>query len=103
MYFRSENREWKVEDESIAKIDNGKIKGIKKGRTNVYVQLGDYILTREAVSEGLSIAGRHKSGKHGYGLDNVRRCVDKYKGTMKLTCDDGKFVAEILVYVSTIK
>ena len=55
------------------------------------------------MSEGFSISGRHKSGKHGYGLDNVRRCVDKYKGTMKLTCDDGKFVAEILVYVSTIK
>jgi len=63
----------------------------------------DNMYNEEAVSEGLSIAGRHKSGKHGYGLDNVRRCVDKYKGTMKLTCDDGKFVAEILVYVSTIK
>ena len=46
-----ENREWKVEDESIAKIDNGKIKGIKEGRTNVYVQLGDYILTREVKVE----------------------------------------------------
>ena len=46
-----ENREWKVEDESIAKIENGKIKGIKKGKTNVYVQLGDYILTREVKVE----------------------------------------------------
>lgn len=46
-----ENREWKVEDESIAKIDNGKIKGINEGKTNVYVQLGDYILTREVKVE----------------------------------------------------
>ena len=46
-----ENREWKAEDESIAKIENGKIKGIKKGKTNVYVQLGDYILTREVKVE----------------------------------------------------
>lgn len=77
------------------------------------VENGKYLTTKtddeknmhneETVSEGFSISGRHKSGKHGYGLDNVRRCVDKYKGTMKLTCDDGKFVAEILVYVSTIK
>ena len=79
---------------SDQKIENGKY---------LTTKTEDNMYNEEAVSEGLSIAGRHKSGKHGYGLDNVRRCVDKYKGTMKLTCDDGKFVAEILVYVSTIK
>ena len=73
------------------------------------VENGKYLTTKtydeknmhneETVSEGFSISGRHKSGKHGYGLDNVKRCVDKYSGTMKLNCKDDVFTAEVLIYV----
>lgn len=73
------------------------------------VENGKYLTTKtdeeknmhnkEVVSEGFSIAGRHKSGEHGYGLDNVKRCVDKYSGTMKLNCKDDVFIAEVLIYV----
>lgn len=74
------------------------------------VENGKYLTTKtddeknmhneETVSEGFSISGRHKSGKHGYGLDNVKRCVDKYSGTMKLNCKDDVFTAEVLIYVT---
>lgn len=74
------------------------------------VENGKYLTTKtdeeknmhnkEAVSEGFLIAGRHKSEKHGYGLDNVKRCVDKYSGTMKLNCKDDIFTAEVLIYVT---
>ena len=74
------------------------------------VENGKYLTTKtddeknmhneETVSEGFSISGRHKSGKHGYGLDNVKRCVDKYSGTMKLNCKDDVFTAEVTLYFS---
>ena len=41
----------------------------------------------------------HNRVKHGYGLDNVKRCVDKYSGTMKLNCTGELFIAEVLLYV----
>lgn len=48
---------------------------------------------------GSEMRAQHNGRKHGFGLMNVRSCVDKYSGTMKLTCEDGKFVAEVLIYV----
>lgn len=41
----------------------------------------------------------HNRVKHGYGLDNVKRCVDKYSGTIKLNCTGELFIAEVLLYV----
>ena len=35
---------------------------------------------------------RKKNGKHGYGLTNVQKCVDKYSGRMSVSRDNGQFV-----------
>ena len=36
---------------------------------------------------------------HGIGLRNVRRIVEKYNGDMDLICEDGKFEADIMMYI----
>ena len=34
---------------------------------------------------------------HGIGLDNVKRIVDKYDGTMVIECDNGRFDIDVIV------
>ena len=36
---------------------------------------------------------------HGIGLRNVRRIIEKYHGDMDLICEDGKFEADIIMYI----
>lgn len=36
---------------------------------------------------------------HGIGLRNVRRIIEKYHGDMDLICENGKFEADIMMYV----
>ena len=33
--------------------------------------------------------------RHGFGLKNVRRCVDKYKGTIRLSPEGGEFIVSV--------
>ena len=36
---------------------------------------------------------------HGIGLRNISRIVEKYHGDMELICENGKFEADIMMYV----
>ena len=38
-------------------------------------------------------------GKHGYGLNNVRRVVKKYHGNLAISCLDGFFTTRIILYI----
>ncbi|MDO5381394.1 MAG: ATP-binding protein [Eubacteriales bacterium] len=40
-----------------------------------------------------------KGDNHGLGLDNVKRIVDKYYGTMVMECDDGRFDVDVIMFV----
>jgi hypothetical protein len=40
-----------------------------------------------------------KGENHGYGLDNVKRIVDKYDGSMVVECENGKFEVDVVVYI----
>jgi hypothetical protein len=40
-----------------------------------------------------------KGENHGYGLDNVKRIVDKYDGSMVVECGNGKFEVDVVVYI----
>jgi hypothetical protein len=39
-----------------------------------------------------------KGENHGYGLDNVKRIVDKYDGSMVIECGNGKFEVDVVIY-----
>jgi len=34
-----------------------------------------------------------------FGLDNVKRIVDKYDGTMVIECDNGRFDIDVIMFV----
>ncbi|NLT14861.1 MAG: ATP-binding protein, partial [Clostridiales bacterium] len=36
---------------------------------------------------------------HGYGLKNVRRCIDKYKGTMNIDANGTQFTVSIHINI----
>lgn len=40
-----------------------------------------------------------KGENHGLGLDNVKRIVDKYDGTMVMECDGGRFDVDVIMFV----
>lgn len=40
-----------------------------------------------------------KGENHGIGLDNVKRIVDKYDGTMVIECDNGRFDIDVIMFV----
>lgn len=48
--------------------------------------------------EGNVILSR-KEGKHGYGLDNIRRIADKYKGNVNIQYSGEMFVVGVVMYV----
>lgn len=40
---------------------------------------------------------KSKGKGHGYGLQNVRRCVEKHKGDLSITHEDGKFILALRI------
>ena len=40
-----------------------------------------------------------KGENHGIGLDNVKKIVDKYDGTMVIECDNGRFDIDVIMFV----
>jgi hypothetical protein len=40
-----------------------------------------------------------KGENHGYGLDNVRRIAGKYDGSVVVECGNGKFEADVIMYI----
>jgi sensor histidine kinase regulating citrate/malate metabolism len=43
-----------------------------------------------------------KGENHGYGLDNVKRIVDKYDGSMVIECGNGKFEVDVAIYCAEV-
>lgn len=40
-----------------------------------------------------------KGENHGLGLDNIKRIVEKYDGTMVMECDGGQFDVDVIMFV----
>lgn len=40
-----------------------------------------------------------KGENHGLGLDNIKRIVEKYDGTMVMECDGGWFNVDLIMFV----
>lgn len=68
-----------------------------------YNQGNLYIIVTNTCKAGIKDVDGHfystKSGNHGYGIDNVKNTVDKYDGSMRVTCDNGTFKVRIVLYL----
>ena len=53
---------------------------------------------REA--KGRLLTGKHDRVNHGIGLDNVKRIAGKYSGEVRFSYEEGRFRADVLLYIS---
>jgi sensor histidine kinase regulating citrate/malate metabolism len=68
----------------------------------VQLILKDSILFYEITNPLVSLAVPKKNEKtvQGYGLKNVRRCIEKYRGNLSVTADDGEFKVTAMIAVA---
>lgn len=50
-------------------------------------------------NDGKIVTSRSNRELHGYGLNNIAKAVDKYKGYMEIDCSDNIFTVDIIMYI----
>ena len=73
----------------------------EKGMLFIHIQ-NSYVNTT-IKQDGEYLTTKKKTGKHGIGLQNVKRVVNNYQGTMEISDEDNIFEVKILLYTSIIK
>lgn len=86
--------------EAVAKVEDKRINlyvAYQKGTLVIRIaNTFDGVLKRD---ERLGRLMTLKSGdNHGYGMNNVRKSVDKYNGNIEIKHDDDLFAVEVLLY-----
>lgn len=67
---------------------------VPEGERRIHLQLRQHQKTLFYKIENTCSAGhatRKRSGNHGYGLKNVRKCIDKYCGEMVTSYENGRY------------
>ena len=74
-----------------------RFRGYTKGR--MYFLVVENTYDGRTVSTGAEVLQTTKADKdsHGFGMRNMRSCVDRYYGTMQHEAEDGKFVLTIML------
>lgn len=66
----------------------------------LYISVSNNCISDQKLQNGQYVSTKqNKEKQHGYGISNIKRCVDKYNGTMQITCKEERFTAEILMFV----
>ena len=68
---------------------------VPEGKRRIHLQLRQHQKTLFYKIENSCTEGhttRKRSGNHGYGLQNVRKCVDKYSGEMVTSYENGNYI-----------
>lgn len=79
----------------------------KKILLNIYFSKGRLIINIENTFNGEvhyengEIVSSNESKEHGYGLKNIKRSIEKYKGYMEITYTNSLFITNILLYVQS--
>lgn len=63
----------------------------------VVIRARNYCAEPPVVKNGLPVTTKGDGRYHGYGLKSVRRCTEKYQGTMTLQTDDNHFTVTLLL------
>ena len=68
------------------------------------IQIQNYMENEKInFSEGLPVTTKNAHDGHGYGLKSVRKCVEKYNGSMDITAENHMFSPTIIIPVAKIK
>ena len=65
------------------------------------IQIQNYMENEKInFSEGLPVTTKNAHDGHGYGLKSVRKCVEKYNGSMDITAENHMFSLTIIIPVA---
>ena len=94
--------------EAVAKVEEKMIKlDIEFSKSNLYIKLdnsfnGNTKYADRNDKEEKRIATLKAKDEHGYGLENIRKSVEKYNGHIDITHDNNIFSVGILLYVGDV-
>lgn len=69
---------------------------IKMLNSNLYVKVSNTALASPKIVGGNFISTKQGDG-HGYGVKNIKKCVEKYQGSFESNYDNGVFCVEVLI------
>ena len=88
-------------DSALSKVENG-----KQLKIRIVYKKGMLIISIENSYNGIVlyengeiVTTKKNRDRHGKGLSNVRKAVEKYNGLLKFTHDNNIFTAEVLLYL----
>lgn len=84
--FRSADKS----DEPVVYVD------VKTAEPNIMVTVRNMIQEKVQVENKCRVRKVYKEG-HGYGLKNIKDCVDAYKGVFEIQCKGQEFIAEVFL------
>ena len=91
--------------DAVAKVEDKMISlSVEANKGNLFIKIentfdGKVKYTEGRAGEDKVIASRKQVGNHGYGLQNIRKSVEKYDGHMDISYDETIFSVGILLYV----
>ena len=95
--------------EAVAKVEDKRIKlDVESSKGSLFIKIdntfdGEVKYTAGADGAEPVIVSRKNSSKHGYGLRNIRKSVEKYDGHMEVSHEGNVFSVGILLYVDDAK
>ena len=81
--------------EAAEKADDKRVfVSVKVLETNLFVSVKNHA-AEPVTADGSIISSKTESG-HGYGISNVRQCVEEIKGSFNISFENGFFTAEVI-------
>lgn len=62
---------------------------------DLFIRIENPIDTKQEIRKDNLITTKENKEYHGFGLKNVKECIDKYQGIMDITIEDNKFITFI--------
>jgi len=94
--------------DAVAKVKDKIIKlDIAFNKSNLYIKIdnsfdGNINYAKEKDEEEKRIVTQKAGGEHGFGLENIRKTVEKYNGHIDISHDSNMFSVGILLYVEAM-
>ena len=62
----------------------------------LYIEIKNIYLNKE-IEDGIRYTSKEDKENHGYGLENVVKCINKYQGIYNATLEDGFYICRVII------
>lgn len=83
--------------EAVQKVQEGEVVvNIKSMESTILVTIMNPIHEEPKIVKGEFVSSKAEDG-HGYGIRNIKKCIEKNEGMYSAVCDNGFFITEIMI------